>query len=344
MSVEGILRLYGLQGTAEPYGNGHINVTYRIKTGSSDYILQKINKNVFKDPAAVMRNVNYITDFLRQKGRVTLSLFKALDGRDYVEYESDIWRVYNFIGGSLCLDCAESLSDFRESGAAFGKFQRDLSDFDASLLFETIPRFHDTPNRYAQLKEAVEKDVAGRLKDVAPELEFAMAREEYAQTLVRLQKEGVLPLRVTHNDTKLNNILFDKNTRKALCVIDLDTVMPGLAVNDFGDAIRFGASTAAEDEQDLSKVSFSLALFAAFAQGYLSSCDLTDVERAHLCDGAKMMTLECGIRFLADHLNGDTYFRTARPNHNLDRCRTQFKLVAEMERYWDDMQKIIEEC
>ncbi|MCL2702216.1 MAG: aminoglycoside phosphotransferase family protein [Defluviitaleaceae bacterium] len=350
MSAEQIAARFRLDGSpvyCERYGSGHINDTYLVVTGKNrEYILQKINKFVFKEPEAVMRNIAAVTRFLRDScvsGGSVLALVPTYEDTDYyVDGEGEYWRVYDYIAGSLNLDRAESPADFYESGAAFGRFQQALSDFDASTLTETIPRFHDTPNRFTQLKEAVAKDAKNRVKDAGPEIAFALAREEYAATLVRLQKDGILPLRVTHNDTKLNNVLFNAD-RKAICVIDLDTVMPGLAVNDFGDSIRFGASTAAEDEPDLSKVSLSLEMYEAYTRGFLQSGGLTDAEREHLRDGAKMMTLECGVRFLTDYINGDVYFHTAREGHNMDRCRTQFKLVEDMERKWEDMERIVAE-
>ena len=345
-----IAACFALKGTpvsCELYGNGHINTTCLVRTDTGNkYILQKINRHVFHDPEALMRNIAAVTGFLRRSvtdSRSVLNLVPTRNGEPFHRDEDgEIWRVYDYVSGSIVLERAETPYDFRESGAAFGRFQRQLTDFDATSLIETIPKFHDTPHRYAQLKEAIKKDTAGRVKDAEREISFAMERESCAQTLMCLQTDGTLPLRVTHNDTKLNNVLFDRDTRKALCVIDLDTVMPGLAVNDFGDSIRFGASTAAEDETDLDKVSLSLELFEAYTVGYLSNSGLTDAERACLCDGAKMMTLECGIRFLADYLSGDVYFRTARPGHNLDRARTQLKLVADMERKWDEMRNIVE--
>ena len=226
---------------------------------------------------------------------------------------------------------------------AFGRFQDLLSDFPAHTLTETIPRFHDTPNRYTAFKKAVAADICNRARDVQEEIHFALSQEQFAGTLMSLQKTGEIPLRVTHNDTKLNNVLFDRISRKALCVIDLDTVMPGFSANDYGDSIRFGASTALEDERDLSKVEISLRLFEAYTQGFLSACgkSLTKCEIENLITGAKMMTLECGVRFLTDYLSGDTYFRTHREKHNLDRCRTQFKLVMDMDHKWDQMQSIV---
>ena len=250
--------------------------------------------------------------------------------------------MYDFVTGSLCMDAAETPEDFRQSAVAFGAFQCQLAEFPAETLAETIPHFHDTPDRYRQLHEAMEKDVCGRRAEVQAELEFALAHEEEAGVLTRMLARGELPLRVTHNDTKLNNVMLDADTRKPLCVIDLDTVMPGLAAYDFGDSIRFGASTAAEDEKDLDKVEMSLELFEIYASGYLSTCTtLTTAEKRSLPMGAKLMTLECGVRFLTDYLSGDTYFRIHRPEHNLDRCRTQFKLVADMEKKWDEMQRIV---
>ena len=290
-----------------------------------------------------MKNVSAVTAHLHKMvkdPREALTLIPTKDGRLWlVDGEGEYWRTYHFISDSICLDRADSPEDFSESGVAFGRFQQWLADFPAHTLAETIPRFHDTPNRYAALHKAADADSHSRVKDVLRELDFAFEREAYANKLVSLQKSGDLPLRVTHNDSKLNNVLFDRETRKALCVIDLDTVMPGLSVNDFGDSIRFGATTAAEDERDLDKVNFSLELYRAYAAGFLSACggSLTPPERECLRDGAKMMTLECGIRFLADYLSGDVYFRISREGHNLDRCRTQFKLISEMEKVWDAM-------
>ena len=332
-----------------PYGNGHINQTFLlVDSTASQYILQKINRHVFREPEALMRNIAAVTQYLRKTAaspRETLYLIPTKnDEQWHVDSDGEIWRLYRFISDCLCLEKAETTADFLESGAAFGRFQQQLNDFPAHTLTETIPKFHDTPNRYATLHKAIQTDSYDRTKEVQREITFALERESYADTLVSLQNKGDLPLRVTHNDTKLNNVLFDRDTRKALCVIDLDTVMPGLSVNDFGDSIRFGASTAAEDERDLEKVQFSLPLFEAYTDGFLSSCGqtLTPNEKGHLRDGAKMMTLECGVRFLTDYLSGDTYFRVHRPGHNLDRCRTQFKLVSEMEQKWDEMGNIVE--
>jgi len=333
--------------SCRPYGNGHINETYLVETTGRKYILQKINKHVFRNAQGLMENVKAVTSYLQEKvsdTRRALSLVSTKSGKDWlVDASGEYWRMYPYIVDSICLQQVENAKDFKESGAAFGEFQRMLADFPAGTLHETIPRFHDTPNRYRHFKEVLSADPHSRAGQVAREIEFALEREAYAGTLMSLLNAGDIPLRVTHNDTKLSNVLFDRDTRKAICVVDLDTVMPGLSVNDFGDSIRFGASTAPEDEVDLSRVTFSLPLFEAYAAGFLSSCgaSLTQCEREHLRDGARMMTLECGLRFLTDYIEGDVYFKTHREGHNLDRCRTQFKLVAEMEREWSQMQKII---
>lgn len=329
------------------YGNGHINITYLlIDDNSQKYILQRINKNVFKDPESLMNNIVLVTDHLKQKvenNREVLNIIKTKDDKPWFKDEAgEYWRMYEFVKDSISLEQANE-ETLRESGIAFGKFQQRLADFPANSLVETIPRFHDTPNRYKNFHKVLNSDIRGRAKNAKKEIEFYLSREEYAHTLVDLQAAGELKQRVTHNDTKLNNVLFDRATRKALCVVDLDTVMPGLSVNDYGDSIRFGATTALEDEPDLSKVSFSVPLFKAYTEGYLSACgkSLTPKEIECLRDGAKMMTLECGLRFLGDYLAGDIYFQTEREHHNLDRTRTQMKLVADMEENWELMQEII---
>ncbi len=334
----------------ERYGNGHINETYLMKTDAGEpYILQKINHKVFKDVPSLMRNIGLVTRHLASKEkdpRRVLTLVPALDGTDYWQSpEGAFWRAYVFVKDSICLDRAESAADFRESAVAFGQFQNLLSDFPSASLSETIQDFHHTPKRYDAFAEAVRKDAVGRVREAEREIAWAMERRDSARLMTDMMAKGDLPLRVTHNDTKLNNVMLDDKTRKALCVIDLDTVMPGLAGNDFGDSIRFGASTAAEDEKDLSKVTMSLDLFRAYANGFLGACGdrLTENEIETLPEAARLMTLECGVRFLADYLSGDTYFHIHRPEHNLDRCRTQFKLVDDMERMMDDMHHIIRE-
>lgn len=332
----------------ERHGHGHINATYRLVTDEGiSYVLQKINRHVFKDVPALMHNVSAVTQHLSQadpRPRHSLRLINTHEGSTYfLDDEGEYWRLYDYIPDSICLDRAESKEDFYQSAVAFGTFQNLLADFPAETLHETIPRFHDTPNRYVQFRQAVQEDAAGRGRDVQEEIAFALAREAEASVMMELLQKGELPLRVTHNDTKLNNVMLDAKTRGALCVIDLDTVMPGLAANDFGDSIRFGASTAAEDERDLSLVRLSLELYEAYTRGFLEQCGkrFTPKEIETLPLGAKLMTLENGIRFLADHLAGDVYYRISRPGHNLDRARTQFKLVQEMEAHWQEMADIL---
>jgi len=338
-----------LPATIEPMGNGHINRTYLVtdKLGNK-YTFQRINDVIFKDIPSLMENIRMVTEMLREKDadpRHSLELVRTKDGNSFFHDDTGYYRMYYFVDDSICLERAENEDEFRMSAEAFGNFQNLLADFDASKLSETIPMFHDTENRVKNLLKAIEEDKMGRLCEVKPEVEFALARAEEAKYMKGLLEKGELKLRVTHNDTKLNNVLFDVNTRQPICVIDLDTIMPGLAANDFGDSIRFGASTATEDELDLDKVTMSLDMFRAYTRGFLSACGkkLTQKEIETLPMGAKTMTYECGIRFLTDYLEGDVYFRIHREKHNLERCRTQLKLVYDMEQKWDEMAKIIKE-
>ena len=335
-----------------PYGNGHINHTFYLICDEADgseskYIIQAVNCSIFDNPRQVKDNIEKVTDHLKKKiddPRGVLTLIPTHNHNSYyMDRFGNCWRMYRFIDHSICIERPERTSDFYESGFAFGKFQRDLSDFPAETLYEVLPRFHDTVKRYNDLLTAIKEDKAGRAKTVEKEIAFAKERADFYSILADAHKKGELPLRVSHNDTKCNNALLDEKTRKALCVIDLDTIMPGFSVTDFGDAIRFGASTAAEDEQDLSKVGMDIGMFTAFADGFLTGCEgqLIDSEIMLLPEGAKMMTIECGIRFLTDYLNGDTYFKTKYPEHNLVRCRTQFKLVADMESHWETMKHIV---
>ena len=341
---------------AEAYGNGHINDTLRVtvsgKEGVKRYILQRVNSYVFPKPVEVIENIEKVTEYLRaiiaENGgdteRETLTLVKTLDGSDYVIAEDgELWRMYLFIEGTRSVDLPDTTELFELSGRAFGRFQHQLNGFPAELLHETIVNFHNTPARYQQLMDAVSRNDAGRLGEVGPELAFCRGYEKEVHVLLDALHTGEIPLRVTHNDTKLNNVLLDAESGNGVCVIDLDTVMPGLAAYDFGDSIRAGANTAAEDERDLDKVQFSLPMFEAFARGFLAEAGatLTQREKELLPMGAKMMTLECGMRFLADYLNGDKYFKVHREGHNLDRARTQFKLVRSMEENWDAMMEII---
>lgn len=339
------------------YGSGHINDTYRLTyetpQGTKRYILQRMSKSIFKKPVELMENVSGVTAWLRKKiienggdpERETLTLVKSNDGLPYfVDSTGEYWRVYLFIEGATCYDAVKDDNDFYQSAVAFGHFQRLLADYPAETLHETIKDFHNTPDRLEKFKKAVAEDICGRAASVQKEIDFILEREELTHALYDLQLDGRLPLRVTHNDTKLNNIMIDDETGKAICVIDLDTVMPGLTANDFGDSIRFGASTAVEDEQDLSKVSCDLHLFEVYTKGFIEGCGdaLTDLELDLLPMGAILMTFECGIRFLTDHLEGDHYFHIHREGHNLDRCRTQLTLVKDMQEKLPQMNAIIQ--
>lgn len=339
------------------YGSGHINDTFLVETADGEqthkYILQRMNHDIFKDPVSLMGNVAGVTAFLRNKiianggdpNRETLNLIPSTDGGSYyIDSDGNYWRSYMFIGGATCYDAVEKPEDFYQSGKAFGHFQRLLADYPAKELSETIPNFHNTPIRFETFKKAVEEDICHRAELVKDEIAFAMARAEDMGAAQSMLEAGKLPLRVTHNDTKLNNIMIDDETGEAICIIDLDTIMPGLSIFDFGDSIRFGANTAEEDETDLSKISLSLDLFEIYTKGFLEGCQgsLTKEELDMLPMGAKLMTLECGIRFLTDYLQGDTYFKIHRENHNLDRTRTQFGLVADMEKKWDKMQAVVD--
>ena len=343
--------LRGFQLDAEPvscapYGCGHINATYLAVTASGRrYILQKINHHTFRDVAGLMENITAVTEFLRTKTddpRSVLTLVRTHEGASYLHAQEGYWRVYNFVEDTLCLQLPETDEDFYQSAVGFGTFQQLLAEFPAAQLHETIPNFHNTPDRYRAFLDVLDRDPMRRAAQVQPEIEFALARQSEMAALQNALTVGELPLRVTHNDTKLNNVLLDAKTRKALCVIDLDTVMPGSSLYDFGDSIRFGAATAAEDERDLSKMELSLERFRAFTRGYIRACpNLTQKEVELLPLGAKVMTMECGVRFLTDYLEGDHYFKIHREGHNLDRCRTQLTLVKDMQEKLPQMNEII---
>ena len=335
---------------------GNVNHTYKVNyirddgTGMArikSYLVQRVNTYAFQHPVELMRNIDCVTEHIRTKHPETRSLHfhHTADGNNYLMDEDGFWRLSNYVP-SVTFDTCDDLSVVRSAGQAFGDFQMLLSDFDAEQLFYTIPDFHNTRKRYEKLKADRTADPCGRVSEVRDELDWLLSMEDEACSLTDLFNAGKLPLRVTHNDTKINNVLFDEKTHEALVVIDLDTVMPGLSAHDFGDAIRFGASTAAEDETDLSRVSLNLDYFRAFTRGFLEACpSLTEEEVKALAQGAYTMTMECGIRFLTDYLMGDKYFSIDRERHNLDRCRTQFKLAEDMERKWNEMEKIVaEEC
>ena len=349
--MEKILQAFTFEGktvSSEKYGSGHINSTFLVVTDTGRrYILQKINNNIFSDVAGLMNNITLVTEHLKKKleaPRRVLTVIPTVEGKSFAEIDGEYWRAYDFVEDSLCLQLPENNDDFYESAVAFGSFGQALSDFPIEKLVEVIPDFHNTPSRFKKFHEVLKKDPLGRAALVQEEIQFCLDREEEMGTLQRLRDAKVLPDRVTHNDTKLNNVLLDKNTRKSLCVIDLDTVMPGLCLYDYGDSIRFGASTALEDEKDLSKVSMSLDLFKIYTKGFVSALpNLTKEEKENLPLGAKTMTFECGMRFLTDYLDGDHYFAVHREGHNLDRARTQFKLVSDMESKWEEMNKVVME-
>ena len=351
-------RVKGKVTSITPFGGGHINRTY-IVTVTEDggkteqkYTLQQINTTVFRDPHALMDNIQRVTSHIRQKLRAegkdpergTLHMLPDRTGQyRYIKDDfGSYWRMYRFIDDSYAYDTVENPEMFRNAAKMFGLFQAQLADFPAFTLNETIPHFHDTGSRYLDFESAVARDAAGRAASVQEEIEFVRARRKETYCIQNHVIAGDIPLRVTHNDTKLNNVLMDADG-EGLCVIDLDTVMPGSALYDFGDSIRYGASTAAEDEPDLSKVSLDLTLFEAFADGYLETAGqaMTVLERQLLPFSAKMMTLECGMRFLADYLNGDVYFKIEQADHNLLRARTQFKLVQEDEDKMEEMNAIV---
>ena len=325
-----------------PYGEGHINVTLLVTTDKTRYLMQKMNVNVFPDPVSLMNNVCYVTEYLKDKGVETLCVIKTKDGENFLKSEEN-YRMYVFIENTITYQTASDKNAFRNAGKAFGEFQNHLAGFDASLLVETINRFHDTPNRFANFKKALEEDKFDRAKTCKEEIDFILAHENTLGLVMEGIKDGSIPLRVTHNDTKLNNILMDATTGEARAVIDLDTVMPGSMLFDFGDSIRFGASTAAEDEKDLDKVHFDIDLFKTYAEGYCSAVKdtITDKEAELLPYGAYLMTIECGTRFLTDYLAGDTYFATKYEGHNLVRARTQLKLASEHEKQFDKMKEIV---
>ncbi len=326
-----------------PCGNGHINSTFSFFAEGKKYILQRLNGTVFESPIHIMDNISAVTKHLREKitarggnpERETLTVVLTKTGESCAVLQNgEVWRMYVFIDNSICFDRPESAEMFESAGYAFGDFQKMLSDFDAKILYEIIPDFHDTKKRADNLFKAVKKDIQGRASDVEEEIEFVRRRYAECAVITDALACGEIPTRVTHNDTKLNNLLFDAESKRALAVIDLDTVMSGSLLYDFGDAIRFGAATVSEDETDLDRVRLDTEMYAAYTRGYLKalSSSITERERELLPLSAKLMTLECGIRFLTDYIEGDTYFKIDHPTHNLDRARNQFKLVEEIEK------------
>ncbi len=357
--ISQILAAYALPGTVADvarHGKGHINDTFCVvcrmpEGGTARFILQRLSQAAFPHPEEVMENFVGITSYLRREIlaeggdplRETLSLVKTGDGADFVtDAEGRAWRLMPFIENAECYQSATP-ELFAASGRAFGRFQYMLRDYPARTLHETIPHFHDTESRFEQFLAALEADKMNRAKGVSPEIQFILRRKADCGVALRALREGKLPLRVTHNDTKLNNILIDRDTHEGICIIDLDTTMPGLAINDFGDSIRFGANHCMEDEQDLTKVNFDISLYEVFTRGFLEGArgSLTSAELEYLPWGARLMTLECGIRFLTDYLDGDHYFHVSHPRQNLDRARTQLKLVKDMEEQFDAMGAVV---
>jgi len=357
MQMFEILENFKIDGTivhAERYGNGHINKTYLITTTQNErFIVQQINTNVFKNPTDVMHNIELVTSHLRKRNgiekedpdRGALEIIRTLQNKTYFKLQDRYWRCYRFIEGAKTYEKITSPNQFYEVGTAVGKFQKYLCDFPIDELKITIPDFHNTPKRFEDFLKIASKDKMHRGMDVFNEIKFVFDRQNDIKTIMKLLDNEQIPLRVTHNDTKLNNVMLDEKTDKAICIIDLDTVMPGSVLFDFGDAIRVGASTAVEDEEDLNKVELDLSLFKEFSQGFLEVMheDLTDLEKENLVTSTKIITMECGMRFLTDYLDGDKYFNIEKPDHNLIRARTQFKLVSEIESKESEMEKIINE-
>lgn len=343
--------------SSKPYGNGHINDTYIISYNKKGklkyYILQRINHYVFKNVDQLMDNFVRVTDYIYKKlilddrnpYRGVLNVIPTKDGKYYCyDVETDkYYRLLTYIENSTSLEVVDNAEVFERVGKAFGDFQNLLKDFDITNLYETIPNFHNTKVRYQNFINALNTNEFDRAKTCKEEIDFVTSRKELCNTIVDLIEEKKIPLRVTHNDTKANNILIDKDTLETLCVVDLDTIMPGSILYDFADSIRFGCNTANEDEQDLSKVKFSIENFEAYTKGFLGETkdNMNSFEKANIINACKIITLECGMRFLTDYLENDKYFKIHRENHNLDRCRTQFKLVLEMEKYTDILESIV---
>lgn len=354
--ITGEFKISGKLISCKPCGDGHINDTFMAKFDedgvTKKYIVGRMNKSLFTDPPKLMSNIRLVTEFMRKKiaaaggdpDRECVSIVYTKDGESYKYFEEygEYFRVYRYIEG-VAHSKVERPGQFGQSAVAFGRFAKLLSDFDATKLYDILPDFHNTKKRFSDFENSVRENKSGRAALVRDEIAFVEARENYCSRIVDLLESGEMPLRVTHNDTKLNNVLLDEETDKPVAVIDLDTVMAGSICYDFGDSIRFGCNTAAEDEPNLDIVHFDIGLFEEYAKCYLSEVgeSITKVERDNLAFGAILMTFECGMRFLADYIDGDTYFKTSREGQNLDRARTQFRLVSEMEKLLPEMEKIV---
>lgn len=359
--IEAIAARFAVAGqlvAAEPFGTGHINdsylLTYRRRDQNERFLLQRINDTVFPDPARVVENIQRVTthivDALRSQGvrdvgRRVLTLVPTHEGGPYCcDSMKCYWRLYPFIENTRVCEAVETPGQAEQAGRAFGTFQRQLADLGVPRLHETIPDFHNTPLRLEALEHAVRADSCGRVAEAQAEIDFAFDHRPLASALLDLHHAGRIPERIVHNDAKISNVLLDSATGEALCVADLDTVMPGLSLYDFGDMVRSMTTTAAEDETNLSKVELELPLFESLARGYLATAGgfLTAAERENLVLAGKLITLEQAVRFLTDYLSGDTYYKTQRPNHNLDRCRTQFKLLESIQRTEPRLNRIID--
>jgi len=344
---------------AAPYGSGHINDTFAVTcenaSSKSRYILQRINHKVFTKPDELMDNITRVTSHIRKKlearglddiDRRVLTVIPTLDNKSYyVNGDGNHWRLYIFVEGAKTYDIMENLDQAYQAAKSLGDFQKMLVDLPEPQLFETIPDFHNGQKRYAAFEAALKADTHDRAKDAAPEIKFLQDNKWVFDVFPDLISSGQIPLRITHNDTKVNNVMIDDKTNEGICVIDLDTVMPGLALYDFGDIMRTTLTTTAEDETDLSKVQMRMDHFEAILKGYLATAAefLNEAEADHLVFSGKMITLMIGTRFLTDYLSGDTYFKIHRENHNLDRCRTQLKLVESITENEEQMKKLVEE-
>lgn len=356
--IKDVAKHFELPGTYKGYvtiTSGHINSTFKVSFDDNgqnkDYIFQRINTYVFKNPKIVMKNIALVTQHIREKlisrgenpSRLVLNYLSINGDNFYINKENEFWRCYDFIDNSLTYDNPNDLLIISHAGEAFGQFQKDLSDFPIDQLSMTIPLFHNTVHYYDRLKKIANEDKLQKANEVKEDINKYIEIENIAEKLTKLKEEQIIPLRVTHNDTKCNNVLFDVKTKEHLAVLDLDTVMPGIVAFDFGDAMRSLATTAAEDEPNLEKVHFDIDKFEAFSKGFLNEVkgDLTDSEKENMVYGAISMTIECGVRFLTDYLEGDVYFHVDYPEHNLVRSRNQYKLAMEMIEHIDDMSKII---
>ena len=363
MEISRISSQFAIDGTfvgGKEIVSGLINVTYLAEYVNDDgersrYVLQRINEQVFPDPHSVMRNISKVTKHINRKvfrrkrdfGGQTLNLYPGRDGKDFVEGpEGGVWRCYNYIEGCCNYDIVENTRQAYQAAKAFGAFQDLISDLSPSEISITIPDFHNTPSRYGKLMKAIKEDRFDRVKLVTEEIDFINNREEIVHVLLDHLKKGGLKERITHNDTKLNNVLLHKSSGEGMCVVDLDTVMPGCALHDFGDLVRTAACSALEDEVDLEKVRFQPEVFGAIVEGYLEAAGdmLEQSEIEHLALAPQVITYELGLRFLADYLDGDLYFKVKRPGHNLDRSRAQFKLLSSMEEHFGEMVDIVREC